>query len=246
MLAAREVPMQIVFQYAVKVVLGKSDGVVVAPGEYWTAINVHNPANTTVRFRKKVAIALPGEKAGKVSQFFEAKLEPDEALEIDRRDIFEHVGSEDFLKGFVVIESPMELDVVAVYTAGGREGFIETFHTERVAPRRLEVEGLADLVPVPNEQGSFCRVEDGFLIVTVRNQGSAAAGPSVTRVDFGAYGIVDMPTPALAAGASVDLKFPIPFGCFDPDCEFRISVDVSNIVVESNEGNNSASGSCIG
>lgn len=37
------------------------------------------------------------------------------------------------LKGFVVIESPLELDVVAVYTAGGAQ--VETLHTERVPAR---------------------------------------------------------------------------------------------------------------
>ena len=173
--------MNLIFQYAVKVVLGKSEGEVVAPGDYWTAINVHNPTSTTGKFRKKVAIGLPNEQPGPVSRFFEAKLGPDEALEIDRRDIFRRVDADRFLKGFVVIETPVELDVVAVYTAAGREGVVETLHTERVAPRRLEV-GLPDLVPVPDAQGSFCKRADGNLIVTVANQGSAAAGPSTTRL----------------------------------------------------------------
>lgn len=239
--------MHIIFQYAVKFVCGKSDGRVAAPGEYWTAINVHNPTYTDIRLRKKVAIALPSEQPGPVSQFFDAKLGPDEAFEIDREDIFRHAESrEDFLKGFVVIQSDVELDVVAVYTAAGNEGSIETIHTERVSPRRLEV-GLPDLIPVPDANGSFCKTEDNrTLIVTVRNQGMAGAGPSTTRVDFAAHGVVDLPTPALAPGASVDLPFPIPPGCFDPDCEFRIIVDVSNNVMESDEGNNFASGTCRG
>jgi hypothetical protein len=65
-------------------------------------------------------------------------------------------------------------------------------------------------------------------------------------VDFGAHGAIDLPTPTLAAVAAVDPKFPLPPGCFDPDCEFRIIVDVTNVVVESNEGNNFASGVCLG
>jgi hypothetical protein len=41
-----------------------------------------------------------------VSKFFNAKLGPDEALEIDRDDIFRHAKAQtDFLKGFVVIHS---------------------------------------------------------------------------------------------------------------------------------------------
>jgi hypothetical protein len=60
------------FQYAVKVVCGKSDGKVVIPGKYLTAINVHNPTETAIGFRKKFAVALPSEKPGPVSEFFQA------------------------------------------------------------------------------------------------------------------------------------------------------------------------------
>jgi hypothetical protein len=128
------------FQYAAKFVCGKSAGEVVAPGVYFTAVNVHNPTYTAIRFRIKIAVALPGVKPGPVSKFFDAKLGPDQALEIDCRDIFEHAETKaDFLKGFVVIESDVELDVVAVYTAAGRDGQVETLHTERVPPRRLEL-----------------------------------------------------------------------------------------------------------
>jgi hypothetical protein len=241
--------MNLFFQYAVKFICGKSDGEILAPGVYFTAINVHNPHYAPVTFRKKVAIALPGEKPGKVSGFFRARLGPDEAFEIDCADIRKHAESDErFIKGFVVIESPVELDVVAVYTASGATGQIETLDIERVSPRRLEV-GLPDLIPVPDPQPGvgFCRRDEkGNLIVTVLNQGTAGAGPSVTEVDFGAFGVFSLPTPALAAGASVDLLFPIPPGCFRPDCSFRITVDANSQVVESNEGNNFASGTCLG
>lgn len=126
-------------QYAVKFVCGTSEGEVVAPGNYFTAINVHNPTYEAIYFRKKVAVALPGEQPGPVSEFFDAKLGPDEALEIDCPDIFRLAGTDaPFLKGFVVIESNVELDVVAVYTAAGATGQVETMHTERVSPRRQQ------------------------------------------------------------------------------------------------------------
>jgi hypothetical protein len=126
------------YQYAVKVVCGKSDGAVVARGVYFTAINVHNPLYRPVGFRVKVAVALPGLQPGPVSPFHNAALGPDEALEIDNPDIFKLAGSDsDFLKGFVVIESRTELDVVAVYTASGREDMVETLHMERVAARQI-------------------------------------------------------------------------------------------------------------
>lgn len=121
------------FEYAVKFVCGSPVVPVVAPGEYFTAINVHNPAERPVSFRKKVAIALPGEKAGRVSKFFEAQLKGDEAFEIDCQDILKHADAQGFLKGFVVLETPSELDVVAVYTAGHPQ--VETLDIERVPPR---------------------------------------------------------------------------------------------------------------
>jgi hypothetical protein len=239
--------MNVIFEYAAKFVCGKSDGEVVAPGEYWTAINVHNPTNAGVKFKKKIAIALPGEQPGPVSRFFGAKLGPDQALEIDRKDILKHAEIDaDFIKGFVVIQSNVQLDVVALYTAAGQDGLVQTLHSERVPPRRLTV-GLPDLMPVPDQRGSFCKSKDNrTLTVTVRNQGTGGAGPSTTEVDFLSYGKVTKPTPALGPGASVDLDFPIPPGCFDPDCEFRITVDINNQVAESDEGNNYASGKCIG
>lgn len=239
--------MNILFQYAVKFVCGKTEGEVVAPGQYWTAINVHNPSYRSVPFRFKIAVALPHLEQGPISSFYDAKLGPDGALEIDCEDIRERSqhGS-DFLKGFVVIQSREELDIVAVYTAAGSDGRVETLHTATIEPRRIQV-GQPDLVPMPDENGFFCRRDDkGNLLVTVHNQGTDAAGPSTTRVDFGAHGSVDMPTPPLTAGASVTLRVPIPLGCFDPDCSFRIAVDVHHVVAESNEGNNFASGTCLG
>lgn len=134
------------FQYAVKFICGRSEGDVAAPGTYFTAINVHNPTDDAVGFRKKVAVAFPRERPGPVSKFFDAKLGPDQALEIDCPDIVEHTEVRaGFLKGFVVIESKVELDVVAVYTAAGATEQVETLDVERVSPRQV---GL----PPPSEQ----------------------------------------------------------------------------------------------
>lgn len=123
------------FQYVVKFVCGKGDGQVVAPGNYFTAINVHNPTTAAVTFRKKIAVALPSEKAGPISPIFRATLKPDEALEIDCPDILKHAHSDaSFLKGFVVIKTNRRLDIVAVYTAAGSTGAVETMFLERVQP----------------------------------------------------------------------------------------------------------------
>jgi hypothetical protein len=235
------------FEYAAKFVCGKPGADELAPGVYFTAINVHNPTDRDVELRKKIAVAGRREEPGPVSEFFDARLGPDQALEIDCPDIREHARvGDDFLKGFVVLESDVELDVIAVYTAAGGDGQVETIAVERVPPRRAEA-GLPDLIPVPDPDTDFCkRDERGNLIVTVRNQGSGDAGASTTTVHFVPGGAFSQPTPPIAAGASVDLAFPIPAVCFDPDCDFRIIVDSAHQVTESDETNNTASGTCRG
>jgi hypothetical protein len=239
-----------IYQYVVKFVCGKSPGEVVARGRYFTAINVHNPSGKPIRFRKKFAVALPEERPGPVSEFFFARLGPDQALEIDNGDIFKHLGtSASFIKGFAVLESLTELDVVAVYTTAGENDEIETFFLER-APFRRVVLGLPDLVPVSDPQPGvgFCRGDGaGNLLVTVKNQGTAAAPASQTKVEFFPGGVFMLPTPPIPAGAQINLMpLPFPPGCFSPDCSFVITVDATGVVVESNEANNTGVGSCIG
>jgi hypothetical protein len=140
-------------QYAVKLVQGSAPALTnesfIAPGRYFTATNVHNPSTCkTVTFRFKVALAdVDGAHVSTISAFREATLRPDEALEIDARDVTKSTGIKitRFVKGFVVIESPCELDVVAVYTAfpvvQGPAGALSSgiaFHTERVPARKIE------------------------------------------------------------------------------------------------------------
>jgi len=136
-LATAQVP---TYQYAVKFVCGvPPDDQAVAPGKYFTAINIHNPSLEAVKFSAKVAVALPGEKPGSVSKFIGSGLGPDEALEIDCQHIMARARLEEtprFLKGFFVINTRgIQLDVVAVYTAAGSTKSVETMQVERVSPR---------------------------------------------------------------------------------------------------------------
>lgn len=64
------------FQYAAKFVCGRPGAGELAPGVYFTAINVHNPTGQRVRVRKKIAIAGRREQSGPVSEPFEARLGP--------------------------------------------------------------------------------------------------------------------------------------------------------------------------
>lgn len=138
------------FQYAVKVVCGRmpasptgAAATPVAPGQFWTAVNIHNPDKCRgARFRWKVAVGRPGEP-GPISAYQNARvLEPDRAIEIDTRQILNSLAppAQTFVKGYVVIESDIELDVVAVYsTAQTAAGPVNGFHTERVRPRCVPV-----------------------------------------------------------------------------------------------------------
>ena len=124
-------------EYAVKIVCGAPDHPAVANGYYYTAINVHNPSRTEARLRWKIALTLPKVQPGPITTFFDATLRPDQALEIECRDIVDRVPKLRFHKGFVVIQSDFELDVVGVYTAAqASEGRVVALELERVPVRR--------------------------------------------------------------------------------------------------------------
>jgi hypothetical protein len=132
-------------QYAAKFVCGTaSKGQVLshnfAPGNYFTSINVHNPAlAAAVEARKKFALAEVNEQAGKISEWFPVALKPDQAMQIDCGSIYKHLGvvPGTFIDGFAVIQLPnvkQELDVVGVYTTSSSTGTL-TMEIERVAGR---------------------------------------------------------------------------------------------------------------
>jgi hypothetical protein len=110
----------------------------VAEGRYYTAINVHNPTERPAAIRVKFAQALENGKPGPISRFFDIQLEADQVISIDCGQIHRAFGiKEQFLDGFAVMESDVELDVVAVYTAAGEHGDVQALHTERV-PARMQ------------------------------------------------------------------------------------------------------------
>ena len=121
----------------------------VEPGSYATAINVHNPNAEGVVFIKKAVLLftqtekeegfeIPKEPSGRR----EAQLGPDWGMEIDGRDIRQELLSGQappapvFIKGWVVIESQLPLDVVAVYTVRAPSGGV-SIATDRVIPTQL-------------------------------------------------------------------------------------------------------------
>jgi hypothetical protein len=250
------------YEYAAKIVCGAQEDpkdMRLARGFYATTINVHNPNPERAVFFKKLALSIPpgDQRPGEIFPIATDKLEYDQALAADCEDIKRRVfgGSlpAPFIEGFVVIQSPVSLDVTAVYsTATVRDGVADlnsSIHVEQIkerAPRSTP--GLPDLtvqdivitgVSCPTGQGSCVTTAK----VTIANLNPTAAGPFTAKSVFdpGQSIGVGSSFPAGLAGStstSFTVTTPPSNNCFDPDCTICVTVDDANSVGESNEGNN--------
>jgi hypothetical protein len=115
----------------------------------------------------------------------------------------------------------------------------------------------ADLLPVAlpgSAAADFCKGDDhGNLLVRVKNQGSIEAPASTLRVTFKTPSgplSADVSTPPVAGGELIDLEVPIPRECLlrgspvPSACNFQVAADADDVVVESHQENNGASGVC--
>ncbi len=111
---------------------------------------------------------------------------------------------------------------------------------------------LPDLVPAnPPGMFGYCNVDDSNnLIIYVKNQGDADAPASLVKVQFYlASGLQEFSSAveAIPAGETKSVSFALPSGCFNPDCNFIITVDSGEGISESSELNNTVdNGTCIG
>ena len=252
------------FEYAAKLVCGVQKdprSMQLARGFYATTINVHNPQEGAVVFKKKLALTVPPgkQRPGKILPIIEDKLGPDEALAVYCDDLarryFDGQLPTPYIEGFVVIRSPESLDVTGVYSTAavgsdGLAGDHSSFHVEQIRERALREQpptGKPDLVirDIGAPQVS-CPGGGGTCVtqveVTVANVGAADAGPFNTRVllDPGQSVTVDHALPGLGAGDSQTFPVSTPRGgnCFDPDCTICATADDQGQVDESDEGNN--------
>jgi hypothetical protein len=114
----------------------------------------------------------------------------------------------------------------------------------------------SDLIPIRplrlSGPDGFCDLsgdpESPKLGVSVQNIGESESPPSVTTIEFSPGGSHEIHTPAIPGGESIALMpVSIPLACFNPNCEFRITVDSRNEINGSRgEGNNEADGRCLG
>lgn len=127
------------FQYAAKVICtsdipGTSQtSASVLPGNYETAVNIHNPHHKPVRYRKKVAVP------GRVTDYLFDDLPPDGVSRVVCREMVQDFGITFIhgVEGYLVIESTHSLDVTAVYTAGKTGGGVESIDVKAVTERSL-------------------------------------------------------------------------------------------------------------
>lgn len=133
------------YTYSVKFIWGQavSEKEGVKPANYATTVNVHNPSTQAVTLYKKAVVAhREWEKWSKISDFEKVELQPDDALEIDGVDICRLLGIAfppvAFVTGFVVIQSPVPLDVVAVYTGSSKVGM--SLDVEYIQPSAVKIE----------------------------------------------------------------------------------------------------------
>jgi hypothetical protein len=157
-------------RYSVKFICGRADGIILAPGNYATAINIqnpnHDPKSAPVEIRKRYSVALPGETSGGTTPFIAGnKLNPGEAFEIDCPDILREVRQfceAGLCKGFATVEGTSDLEIVAVYSAGDPGGGgVRSIHTERVGgscpvrSQRIDSQMLLFIPPHTAGDGEF-------------------------------------------------------------------------------------------
>ena len=142
---AKIVSPRFAFQYAVKFICtsnipGTSQTTTsLLPGTYETVVNIHNPNTRAVPFRMKLAVSTSTQiDPPLISSFINESLKPDQATKVDCSRIREFgLHLIHGFEGFLVIESTLSLDVVAVYTAAKNGGEIESMDVEYIRERRL-------------------------------------------------------------------------------------------------------------
>jgi hypothetical protein len=105
----------------------------VLPGNYQTAVNIHNPGSEPASVRMKLAL---GPKT--VTRFVRDVIGPDALLRVDCADVNRFGRFIHGVEGFLIIQSTHSLDVAAVYTAGPVGGAVASIDVETVSERSLQ------------------------------------------------------------------------------------------------------------
>src|SRR5690349_19891205 len=112
------------YNYAAKIVCGtQREALGVVPQPYMTTVNVHNPSDSLAIFFKTLLVTLPpgGQRPmPPLRPTFTDTLRPQAGLATDCADLRKrYPNAPPFFEGFVLLQSRVSLDVVAVYTVPG-------------------------------------------------------------------------------------------------------------------------------
>ncbi|MGH8249753.1 MAG: hypothetical protein ACREVI_03480 [Steroidobacteraceae bacterium] len=176
------------YEYAAKLICGVQadpEDLRLAPGLYATSINIHNPHDGDIAFFKKLALAYPPaeQRAGDVIPIGVDTLAYDEALKTDCNELSGRVADAvaadtAYFEGFVVVQSPVSLDVTGVYTTAavdesGRPAGHSSIDVEAVPERERERQTDLAVVKRASTQGETSpRIR---YSVAISNEGSVAA-----------------------------------------------------------------------
>lgn len=132
------------YQYAVKIIQGTvqqdAKRQPIAPGLYFTSVNVHNPGPRGVEFIYKLALSYPKQM---ISKWKSVGLKDDQAIQFDNNTFYSMLNGgslSTYWEGFFVIESSHQLDVEGVYTGSTfKDKQLAAMHLERVPARTIKV-----------------------------------------------------------------------------------------------------------
>ncbi len=255
------------YMYVAKIVCGTQryqNNLQLARGVYSTTINVHNPNEENAHFLKKLALTFPpgSQQQGRIDTIGIDTLRPDGALCTDCADLQKRLFPNGFpapyIEGFLVLKSPVPLDVTGVYTASRLQGFfapqqVSSIDVEQIRERRLPSslpeQNCPDLVvsDIFDLQTS-CPGGPGTCVIsvsaTISNIGAQAAGPFSVRFNLGPGLVVTQMVPGgLTAGATVNITISTPPGndCHNPatgQCTITVTADPVHAIDECLENNN--------
>lgn len=233
------------FAYPVKFVCGDRPSSrgwdAVFAGRYYTAINLRNPSSDTLRLSTQIAATLAAPTEGPTTWGPVLTLHPAHALEVDCQEILALAQGARFQKGFFVIAAPVELDVVAVYSAGLATG-VTTMDVEPIA--RRTVAACVDLMIARFERPTVSGGQTHVTLYVVNIGTQDAPSFDVTVEDPGRDTLPDRIQQAtvagLAAGAVVAVTVHFPYAMSGSNYMAALvgMVDPKNAIPECREDNN--------
>ena len=126
------------YQYTAKYLCGEGDDAALVRGSYRTAVNIHNPYDFPQDICWKVLSPAPAGNPTRPHPWQTAQLPWDGGIEINCPLISQFAGQ--IPTGFVVIRSPNELDVIAVYTVGPPDQPTIQLKIKTIAPRIIQTD----------------------------------------------------------------------------------------------------------